>query len=295
MQLVIGHGMVVRTSECDGRPTDQPAVVVGGGHYELCLVRRGCFYVRGPAHSGVLADTQTCVMGEPNHVVEVTHPGVGGDADTFVQLDEPLLGSIFGQSAGVPPIAHVTPRMALLHLQLLSASRSGLDAVAVEELALELFTSAIEQSEPARVDTGRPADRRRQRLVDDARAVLASDLDLSVVELARVVGCSPHHLSRTFVRHTGRGVARHRLALRVHRALDALAAGETRLARLAADCGFADHSHLVRAVKTILGMTPTQIRAALEPALDDPQPTQKPRASRHLRNRSESWWPGLGE
>jgi len=261
-ELHAGHGIAVLSRQRAGSPAHRPLVASGHG-YELCLVRRGCFRLRGSRHVGVLADPRTCVMGGPGHVVEISHPSSAGNEDTFIRLSEPLLGRLVGDDPELPSSAYVTPAMALLHVRLLAATRHDVDPPAVEELALELLSAAIEQTEPTRVAAGRPADDRRRRLADDARAALAANPDLSLVDLAGTLSCSPHHLSRAFVRHTGIGVARHRLTLRVHRALDTLGEGETQLARLAADCGFSDHSHLVRAIRDVLGTTPTAIREAL--------------------------------
>jgi AraC-like DNA-binding protein len=46
-------------------------------------------------------------------------------------------------------------------------------------------------------------------------------------------------------------------------ALERLAGGERDLARLAAEVGFADQSHLCRVVRSETGRTPAALRAAL--------------------------------
>jgi AraC-like DNA-binding protein len=58
-------------------------------------------------------------------------------------------------------------------------------------------------------------------------------------------------------------VARHRMRLRVRSALERLAAGHDDLARLAAEVGFSDQSHLCRVVRAEAGQTPGALRAAL--------------------------------
>src|SRR5207244_4102040 len=82
-----------------------------------------------------------------------------------------------------------------------------------------------------------------------ARRSPAQQPRTSLVGLARLVGASPHHLSRIFRRRTGESVSGYRNRLRVRRALERLAAGERSLSGLAADLGFTDHSHLVRALR----------------------------------------------
>ena len=81
--------------------------------------------------------------------------------------------------------------------------------------------------------------------------------------LAQTLCVSPHHLSRTFRSLTGETIARHRLRLRVRTVLERLARGEHHLARLAADVGFSDQSHLCRAVRSETGTTPSALRHAL--------------------------------
>jgi AraC-like DNA-binding protein len=263
MELLADPDVKVRTLRCTGGPSERPYAVVGDDVYELCLVRDGCFHARGPDHVDVLADPSTCLLGGPGHVVEVTHPCSGGDVDTLVQVSRPVLASIAGDSLDLPATAQTSGELAQLHMRLLASARRSLEPAALEECAIHLFATAIEQSEPARVAAGEPAKRRQQQIVDDARSALMTNLDLSVVQLARIVGCSPHHLSRLFVRQTGAGVARYRLMVRVQRALDAMVGGETDLSAIAADCGFADQAHLTRAVKAFTGASPSGLRAAV--------------------------------
>ena len=88
----------------------------------------------------------------------------------------------------------------------------------------------------------------------------------SVVDLARRVGCSPHHLSRVFRRLTGRTISQYRTELRVTHALDRLGGQDPdagTLARIAAETGFADHAHLTRTIRRMIGTTPRTLRAAL--------------------------------
>jgi AraC-like DNA-binding protein len=74
---------------------------------------------------------------------------------------------------------------------------------------------------------------------------------------------SPHHLSRVFRSSTGHTISRHRIRLRVRDALERLAGGERDLARLAADAGFVDQSHLTRAVRRETERTPSALRHEL--------------------------------
>lgn len=56
-------------------------------------------------------------------------------------------------------------------------------------------------------------------------------------------------------------VSTYRRRLRARAALERLSGGETDLARLAADAGFADHAHLTHELRALLGATPSALRA----------------------------------
>jgi AraC-like DNA-binding protein len=95
------------------------------------------------------------------------------------------------------------------------------------------------------------------------REALAADPHRSLPRLARELAVSPHHLSRIFSSATGTTISRHRLRLRVRTAMERLAGGERDLPRLAAELGFADQSHLCRAVKSETRLTPSALRRLL--------------------------------
>lgn len=264
--LLTGAEISVTSIACPGNGTTPVEELVGSSMYELCLVRAGSFLLRGSVVEGsaieVFADPTVCLFGAPEHVVEVTHPRPGGDLDTCVFLSEKVLASLGGVS-GLPALSPRTPEVSSLHRRLLAqCRRPDPDSLAVEETALALFVAALAYAEPGRCTAGSPSARARRRLADEARAALVADPTISrVVDLARMLGCSPHHLSRLFREQTGRGLGQFRAALRVELAVERLMQGETDLASLAADLGFADHAHLTRTMRSSLGQTPSAMRA----------------------------------
>jgi AraC-like DNA-binding protein len=154
-----------------------------------------------------------------------------------------------------------SPHLDLTH-RVLAARREH--TAAAEERALGLVASVLATVAPKRVAAGRPATAHaRRRAADDAREALAADPSLTLAELARLVAISPHHLSRVFRDEVGVTVSTYRRRLRVRAALERLDGGESNLARLAADAGFADHAHLTRELRASLGITPSQLRAQL--------------------------------
>ena len=86
-----------------------------------------------------------------------------------------------------------------------------------------------------------------------------------IADVARRMGVSPRHLTRTFRRTVGltpKMFARISRFQRVAAVLDE-APGDV-LAGVALDCGYYDQSHLVRDVRAFAGGTPVALRAALD-------------------------------
>ncbi|MEZ5192678.1 MAG: helix-turn-helix transcriptional regulator [Nocardioides sp.] len=107
----------------------------------------------------------------------------------------------------------------------------------------------------------RPPDAdRHQALVRDA-AVLLSDADWwdrPLSEVAGALGVSAYHLARVFRSRTGYSLHGYRLQLRLRAALDQVAERPRDLAGIAADLGFAHHSHLTRAFRATFGSVPSR-------------------------------------
>jgi AraC-like DNA-binding protein len=81
--------------------------------------------------------------------------------------------------------------------------------------------------------------------------------------LAELVGYSPFHLAHQFRAHTGTSVHQYLADVRAAAALTRIEAGDASLAAVAADLGFAHHSHLTATLRKRLGMTPRTIRRRL--------------------------------
>lgn len=101
--------------------------------------------------------------------------------------------------------------------------------------------------------------------VERARAFLAARFaeNDSLAAIGQAAACSPYQLARLFRRHTGRSLHGHRTALRLAEALRRLEQGEAHLGRLAADLGFASHSHFSAVCRAVLGRSPAAMRTIL--------------------------------
>ena len=246
--LVSRDGVTIADVACRhgrGRGADEEH---SRGH-AIVFVRRGCFTRSVNGAESVLDPTRAYCM-RPGDEQRYDHPHEHGDDCTAVFLDEDLVAQLPQLPDGT---LNVLPHLDLQHRLLLAAARRGEDAHEVVEHALELSAAMLE----------RPRALARAKLADEAREALAADWDRSLPDLARHLAVSPHHLSRAFRAEAGHTLARHRMRLRTRAALERLNGGERNLARLAADLGFADQSHLCRVVRSETGETPSALRRAL--------------------------------
>lgn len=126
------------------------------------------------------------------------------------------------------------------------------DPAGAENVALDLL-AALDHSSGS---GGAPAWVRavRDRLEDDPGG------PHRVRELAREAGVHPVYLARRFRRHYGCSVVEYAGRTRLQAAVRALADGGRPLSEVALECGFADQSHLTRALRAATGFTPARFR-----------------------------------
>ena len=236
------------------------------GH-RLVFVRRGCFVRRADGVAAVL-DPTVAYCANPGAEEHYDHPHAGGDDCTSIALAPELVAALWGGDAELPagPLPTV-PEIDLEQRLLLAAARRTGDAHEIVERTIGLAAAVLERADPQRVAVGRPATvRGRRALADGAREALAVDPGRPLSDLARALAVSPHHLTRVFRALTGHTIARHRMRLRARAALERLAGGERDLARLAAELGFADQSHMCRVLRGETGHTPAALRTVLATA-----------------------------
>jgi|GEM_PF-273930 len=93
--------------------------------------------------------------------------------------------------------------------------------------------------------------RQLRRVIDHIEAHL--DQDLSLLQLAAIAGLSASHLKTQFKRATGMPVHAYVVWRRVERARPLLARRELPVSQIALEVGFAHQSHMVRALRRVLG------------------------------------------
>lgn len=77
--------------------------------------------------------------------------------------------------------------------------------------------------------------------------------------LASSAGIHPVHVSRAFRTHFGRTVREYVRERRLAAAVQWLRTQNASISSIAAECGFADHAHLTRAMRTTIGDTPSSL------------------------------------
>ncbi|MEW2295799.1 AraC family transcriptional regulator [Streptomyces sp. NPDC006743] len=236
----------------------RPAPVFG-----LVLVRDGVLRGRSDGVEHVL-DAAGVFVERLGSEQQFAHP-LGPDTFTEIVLSEPRVADLLGGDPTVPEgLVMVTPELALAHRLLLSRARRDADGFELAERTAVFAAAVFARLAPDRVASGRPASAAaRRRLAHDARAVLAARPTVGLEALSRIVGASPHHLSRVFTAVTGSTLSAHRDRLRLARILDRLEEGERDLAGLARELGYTDQSHMTRAVRRAVGMPPGRLRTLL--------------------------------
>ena len=233
-----------------------------GSANAVVFVRRGTFRRRVEG-SEIVIDPALVYFERAGDEQEVAHPVSGGDVCTAVGLPDHVLTAMTGDYLPSRPVFS-TAEIDLAHRVLVSRCRREPDPFEAAERVVILAASLLARAGHPPVGSGRPAtERARRRVVDNAREALSADPTSPLLKLSRTVAVSPHHLSRIFRARTGCTITRYRNRLRVRAALERLAGGDRDLATLAADLRFADHAHLVRAVRREVGATPSELRGLL--------------------------------
>lgn len=150
---------------------------------------------------------------------------------------------------------HDAPFAAALRAMLVEVQTGGTSgALYADGLALAAASRLARQfgQMPAETEE-RVLEARLGDVIDYIHARLADNLTLA--ELAALVGISRGHFAREFKRLTREAPHAFVLRCRVERARQMIAAG-SELVEVAAACGFVDQSHLTRAFKRRLGVTP---------------------------------------
>lgn len=110
---------------------------------------------------------------------------------------------------------------------------------------------------PIEVVGGLPP-RRLQRVLEYVKENI--EKDLSVAEMAQVVGMSQYYFSKLFKMSTGTTPHQYVMRQRVERAQDLLRDGNAALVEVATNVGFETQSHFTSVFRRLVGITPKKFR-----------------------------------
>ena len=140
---------------------------------------------------------------------------------------------------------------------------TGILAIPLEELALELAGSALEASNAREHQSHPPSSKRDERRI----AAVARFMEERFAEpcaldgLARLAGLSPFHFLRVFRATTGLTPHQHLLRTRLRAAATILARSEAAVTEIALAIGFEDLSNFTRTFRAEYRLSPLRYRA----------------------------------
>lgn len=232
------HGNAIITCVVSGRLTEQVA------RQSFSLTDRQC-YVR-PA-------------GEPHSNI------AGPDGARMVLIEsradrerlDPVVGRLLGELALRPARGAAAAARRLAHELRLEDAATPL---AVEGLVLSLVGALVRRE--ARTG-GRSPGRALPLVKEYLDAHFRSPVRLAT--LAALAGVGPGELARAFRRAFGLSPAGYQRALQIGWVTEQLADRDRTISQIAAEAGFADHSHLTRCYRATTGRTPSEVRRGAHP------------------------------
>lgn len=245
---------------CRGQSAEECAIET-----QLVFPYRG-IYVRHLGSDQAVAEANQVMFFNAAEAYRVSHPLPGGDASLTLAISESQLHELaprtFLRDGATLAFRRQRLRIdaraqALVALLRHSLRRNIAESLEAESLALTLARRAM----GPRTTHAAGGSAGRQRLVDRAKLVLASDLARrrTLAEIAAEVGVSPVYLTQVFQQVEGLPLYRYQLRLRLARALDLLAQYDD-LTALGLDLGFSSHSHLSAAFRQAYGRSPSEFR-----------------------------------
>lgn len=189
----------------------------------------------------------------------------------FLTLHPDVLHRALGEDVMSPSVElasdvmpHEDPLLAHLTLAMQSYIQSGRQSGSIFEQSLltAIASHLLRIYGRGRRNRGRGASLTRQkraRTEDYIRQNLGRDITL--VEIATVVGMSPHHLSRTFRAATGQSLWQFVIECRAREAMRMMVHNRTlSLSYIARACGFESYSQFIAAFRKIFGQLPSEFR-----------------------------------
>ena len=219
-----------------------------GAH--LCVVLDGGFVQREQSSWRDVAPGMTRISGAARHDIDFSSSGA---TCLVIEFDDVLAAQLPAPRfvAADPTIARLTTRIRQA-LGVRSTSRS----LRLDCATTELLAQLQRRLHRKRLTSPPPWLRQVREMLSDMHGVP------SVRALAEAVGVHRVHLARTFREHVGVSVTDWARRQRILHAVTLLENGALPLVEVAAEAGFADQSHLTRALRATIGATPATVRAS---------------------------------
>ncbi len=159
---------------------------------------------------------------------------------------------------GAPPFRAKDPHLGFLAARLCREMNSPqmLSGMIIEALCAEIVVLALRSAADSTMDS------RSARLAGKAVDLIRQGLSgtLLVDSLAREVGTDRFTLNRAFLKHQGCCPAEFIRMSRVEMAQRLLLQTNLPISAIAIDCGFADQSHMTKAFRRAVGVSPARFR-----------------------------------
>jgi AraC family transcriptional regulator len=230
---------------------------------QIVVPRRGVFMLN---HTGapIVADPNTALVYGMGDTYQISHPVDGGDQCTVLVFRPEILEDALGNVE----VRHATIQAATqlsIHVLTHQMATGETDQLEAEERIVFILNSLASDFRSLPSLSWQRVSEFQKRRIEKVRALLAGQPThlWHLESIARTVYCSPFHLARQFRAITGESISRYLLRSRLALALYRLAQGETNLAGLAVELGFANHSHFSARFRSVFGMTPTEVRNTL--------------------------------
>jgi AraC family transcriptional regulator len=232
---------------------------------QLVFPYRGV-YVRHVGNDQAVAEANQVLFFNATEGYRVSHPLPGGDASLTLVIGESQLRELaprtFMHHGTTLAFRQQRRRIDARAQALVALLRHSLRQKIAEPLEAEsLALTLVQRALGPRTTHAAGASIGRQRLVDRAKLVLASDLARrwTLAEIAAEMRCSPVYLTQVFQQVEGLPLYRYQLRLRLARALDLLSQYDD-LTTLSLDLGFSSHSHFSAAFRGAYGRSPSEFR-----------------------------------
>lgn len=177
-------------------------------------------------------------------------------------LDRPLADFVTGRSGGsyLGPVSAMTAEQHALTLSLREPPvTSSARPLWYRSKVLEIMSQLLYPSASAEEFFCSRQKRLARERVEGVMMLLRNSLQEppALDELARQIGCSPFHLSRTFSEQTGLSIPRYLRKVRMERAAELLRSGSYNVTQVAFEVGYSSLGHFSKSFSEVIGSSPS--------------------------------------